>query len=276
MSTTSKCKFQRCPHESPHFSRILNHAWNLHSLEPGFCYTCGISSCPRSYTNLQSFRRHVTDKHLWFFEMYLKVFDKYLPNNLDIIQRDEDDFTPVENSVNHEEDFDIEEDFYDFDDHILSNFNTVVGNILLELREHFNVTTKATCLIVEGMSQIIDSDRKLFSSVLRKSFVESGIREIGHQVNRLLKSESRYSTAFKHFTGEKSLSNFVQNKKEFIEPQELIIGFDRDTKKNDTVQHVSILRTLRLLLSHADVLGEVFKGTTEHIEGVIKIELNKK
>ena len=53
----------------------------------------------------------------------------------------------------------------------------MVGNILLELREHFNVTTKATCFIAEKMSQIVDSDRKLFGSVPRKSFVESGIRK---------------------------------------------------------------------------------------------------
>ena len=78
-----------------------------------------------------------------------------------------------------------------------------------------------------------------------------------------MKTESQYSNVCKHITGEKSLSNFVQNKKEFIEPQELIIGFDPDTEKKDTVQYVPILRTLRLLLSHEDVLGEVFKGTTE-------------
>ena len=40
-------------------------------------------------------------------------------------------------------------------------------------------------------------------------------------------------------------------------------------KKNETV-HLKILRTLRLLLSHEDILGEVFKGTTEHTEGVIR------
>ena len=163
--------------------------------------------------------------------MYLKVFDKDLPNNLNISQQDENDFSPVENIVDHEEYFEIEEDFDHFDDPILLNFNTVVGNILLELREHFNVTTKTNYFIAEKMSQIIDSDRKRFSGVLRKSFVESVIREIGHQVNSLLKSESRYSTACKHFIGEKSLSNFVQNKKEFSEPQELIIGFDPDTEE---------------------------------------------
>ena len=66
--------------------------------------------------------------------------------------------------VYHGEDFEKEEDFDHFDDHTLPNFNTVVDNILLELREYFN--TKATCFIAEKMSQIIDSDRKLFSSVL--------------------------------------------------------------------------------------------------------------
>ena len=156
MSATFKWKFQPCLYESPQFSRILNHVWNAHSLELGFCYTCGISSCPRSYNNLQNFRRHVRDKHLWFFETYLKVFDKDLPINLDIRQRDQNDFSPVENIVDREEDFEIEEDFYHFDDHILPNFNTVVGNILLELRGHFNATTKATCFIAEKMSQIID------------------------------------------------------------------------------------------------------------------------
>ena len=98
--------------------------------------------------------------------MYLKVFDKDLPNNLDVSQRDENNLSPVENIVDHEKDFETEEDFDHIDDDILPNINTVVGNILLELREQFNVTTNATCIITEKMSQIIDSDGKLFSSVL--------------------------------------------------------------------------------------------------------------
>ena len=103
---------------------------------------------------------------MWLFEINLKVFDKDLPNNLDVSQRDENNLSPVENIVDHEKDFETEEDFDHIDDDILPNINTVVGNILLELREQFNVTTNATCFIAEKMSQIIDSDRKLFSSVL--------------------------------------------------------------------------------------------------------------
>ena len=107
----------------------------IDSLEPGFCYIY-VSSCPRSYTNLQSFRRYVRGEHLWFFEMYLKVFDKDLPSNLNKSQQDENDFSPVENIVDHEEEFEIEEDFDHFDTPILLNFNTVVDNILHELWKH--------------------------------------------------------------------------------------------------------------------------------------------
>ena len=49
--------------------------------------------------------------------MYWKVFDKDLPHNLDLSQRDENDFSPVESIVDHEEDFEIEEDFDYFGDH---------------------------------------------------------------------------------------------------------------------------------------------------------------
>ena len=68
--------------------------------------------------------------------MYLKAFDKDLPSNLNKSQQDENDFSPVENIVDHEEEFEIEEDFDHFDNPILLNFNTVVDNILHELWKH--------------------------------------------------------------------------------------------------------------------------------------------
>ena len=46
---------------------------------------------------------------LFWLEFFFKVFDKVLPNNLDISQQDENDFSPVENIVDLEEDFEIEE-----------------------------------------------------------------------------------------------------------------------------------------------------------------------
>ena len=137
-----------------------------------------LSTFSRSPMNLHSSAEYLIMYGI--FIVWNQVLD--ITRYLDISQRDENDFSPVENIVHHEKDFEIEEDCDDFDDHSLPNFNTVVGNILLELREHFNVTTKAACFIAEKMSQIIDSDQKLFSSVLTKSFQESSIKEVGYKV----------------------------------------------------------------------------------------------
>ena len=93
--------------------------------------------------------------------MYVKVSEKHLPNNLDVSQRDENDFSPVENIVGDEDDFEIEEDFDHIDDHILPNVNSVVGNNLLELREHFNVSQKHLALSQRKCPKLVNQIEKL-------------------------------------------------------------------------------------------------------------------
>ena len=45
-----------------------------HSSERGFKYDCGISGCPKTFTNQQSFRRHVKQKRSWFNESHMIYF----------------------------------------------------------------------------------------------------------------------------------------------------------------------------------------------------------
>ena len=59
----------------------FQHSWDKHSLQAGFSYTCDISSCCKQFKNLQSYRRHVKSKHLWFFERYMKCFRAALTTN---------------------------------------------------------------------------------------------------------------------------------------------------------------------------------------------------
>ena len=76
MSERFLCKRKNCWYSSTKFSILLNNVWNKHSLESGFMYVCGISACQSSYSNLQSFRRHVSKKHPWFFDKFMKVYKK--------------------------------------------------------------------------------------------------------------------------------------------------------------------------------------------------------
>ena len=68
------CRFSVCLYQSQSFNRLLNRVWDKHSLERGFKYDCGISGCPKTFTNQQSFRRHVKQKHSWFYESHMIYF----------------------------------------------------------------------------------------------------------------------------------------------------------------------------------------------------------
>lgn len=50
----------------PFYGGILRHIGEVHSHDPHFGVVCGLGAepkCPASYTNYQSFRRHVYKKH---------------------------------------------------------------------------------------------------------------------------------------------------------------------------------------------------------------------
>ena len=66
------CQFEPCQFQSSSYRRLLRHTWDKHALLPNFKYHCKISDCPRTYTNSQSFRRHVKSHHSWFYDSHLK------------------------------------------------------------------------------------------------------------------------------------------------------------------------------------------------------------
>ena len=55
---------------------MLNHIWDKHSLDSGLTHVCEISLSQSSFLNLQSFRKHVSKKHISFFNNNMKVCNK--------------------------------------------------------------------------------------------------------------------------------------------------------------------------------------------------------
>ena len=74
------CRSEQCQYSSRDFNKTLNHVWDKHGLMAGFSYACGIFDCTKKYRNIQSYRRHVRDRHTWFYDLYIRHYDK---NNLD-------------------------------------------------------------------------------------------------------------------------------------------------------------------------------------------------
>ena len=49
---------------SPTLKCVMRHIGSVHSHEPYFKVTCGISGCPRTYVNFRSFQKHIRRVHV--------------------------------------------------------------------------------------------------------------------------------------------------------------------------------------------------------------------
>ena len=84
-------RFKDCNYTTSNFNRLLNHCWDKHSLDPGFAYKCDVSSCTSKFTNIQSLRRHLKSKHLWFHEKYLQRYGRVENENVDLDENSENE-----------------------------------------------------------------------------------------------------------------------------------------------------------------------------------------
>ena len=139
----------------------------------------------------------------------------------------------------------------DTDESSVNHFD-LIANLLLVLREKYNLSSSAACLIREKLGHLVEQDRNMFAikilSVLRKdeNFVWSyELRMTVHMVSPVVKS-------YQKFTGQQSLSTYIKAKMCFVEPNKLQVGFNPLTAKADSIQCVPIFETLKILLSKKD------------------------
>ena len=144
------CKYPECKYSSISFNRLLNNAWERHSISQGFEYKCDISSCTRKYTNIQGFRRHHKSNPSWFYDSFIRRYAGENHNRQ--VEVDEVSLTD-ENILIEPPDQDeesMDEEPSDPENHLtysMFDFNDLVSGFLLELREKYNTTTEATCFV---------------------------------------------------------------------------------------------------------------------------------
>ena len=220
----------------------MNHCWNKHSLDPGFAYKCDVSSCTSKLTNIQSLRRHLKSKHLWFHEKYLQRYGRVENEDVDLDENSENenvismqlDESGVSSGENNESDCE-NVSFSDFD------HEKLVANFLLELREIYDTTTEASCFVSDKVMHILQLENKIRYSMFTKSIRQNNPEIILDHASELISTcESTFIKAFKKFSGKNNLNEFVKNQEYFIEPKQISLWFDPTTQKEDTIQYVSI------------------------------------
>ena len=263
-------------YSSRDFDKTLNHVWDKHGLVAGFSYVCGISDCTKKHRNIQSYRRHVRDRHTWFYDLYIRRYDK---NNLDqneflmVHDNQEDEANVLQNnSVDNEgdvnlNDIDIDnaenepigEEYLNYKDF---DHDVTVASFLLGLREKFNSTTEAIRFVSEKVHEIVCLELKIRMSMIKESLRRNHENFLlDYETSLIIDCVSPFAYAFDKFKGQKSLDEFVQKQKFYVAPKQINIGFDEVSQKEDSIQYVPLLSTLDAILQHEDVLSEVLADT---------------
>ena len=258
---TFNCCYGGCEYDNKNYERFLAHVWDKHGFEPGFFYQCRINSCPQRYTSLRSYKKHVRTKHSLFHEKHMNNRRKK-EHTGEGEETEIDDFLSESNVEDNNYEIANENDENEpIDSDFDVDYENIVACILLELRENFKATTIATCFLSEKLSMLFERQKKSISKFVLSRLLKNPTTSEDLETEAYLNSPSAFATAFQKFTGEKTLSEYVKRQTHYVEPVEVLIG---DT--SDTSQYVPIMSTLKVILEHEDVLGEINRSAVKKTE----------
>ena len=218
------CRYGQCDYQSTQFA----HTWDKHRLDRNLKYICRISSCTSSYTN----HRYAKAKHSCFFDKHMEFFkNKSVPSydGEEFLYGNGEEGQPHSNEQAGNEGSEMNDDDDDNDFELCKNIDCddVIAEMLLDLRENHNVTTSTTRIMSEKFLALLKLDRKIFSSMIRKSLKNKS--EIDTEILIILNSKSTFFQSCLRFCGQKALPNFIMTKSGFVEPEERVIGYDHET-----------------------------------------------
>ena len=265
------CQFRPCNFVSYSFKRLVRHCWDKHSICRGFQFVCGVSGCTKGYVNIQSLHRHIKSGHRSFYELH---YNKQTEDGEELIENAEDDSVSVGGEASCLEELteptiDVPEDF-EFDGDVTNHRpDDIVANVLVELKKDFNSTTECTRYISEKMKEIIRLDREKLISEIKGSLARNQPTfKIDLETEALMSCESPFALSFGKFTGQKSLNNHVCSRESYIASKQISLGYDSVLNKDETMQYVPILDSLRGILKHEDVVSYVLNASGSE-EGIL-------
>ena len=260
------CMFENCTHETFIFDWHLKHIWNCHSFSPGFSVACPVSGCPVKFSSQRSIRTHIRTKHVSFYQQHLthkstlSLQSTSEQENLvcDFSDQNEEDNVDLYDDLNDSSDEDEIEDSNDFGnvEHMMSmvDFETNIADILIELREKFGVTHAAVAHVCEKMVSLLTQEQEMRACKVRDTLKRKNV-DVDSEIEFVLNYESPYLHPLQKFSNMTTLNNFIKMKENYVAPLEVKL----DDDGNDKMYYIPVANTLKQLLSHDDVFGEVFE-----------------
>ncbi len=237
----------QCIFKCNSMKRLLKHYEFIHASDPNFKVTCGIEGCPKQYTIVKSLYYHIRKKHQALSgdlsEDNSRVQED--PNVYSVLPQDTSDNDGDMQSNEESSPRPQPQSGYDFKD--------AHANFLMKMKEINKSTQKACSYISNEMSIMIEKN----NDELRTQLIELLGDKYSQEINQMIFNQnSKSAGSCRSLNSDYRLSNYWKDNHPYVEPQELILGHS-ETGKANTMQYVSIIDTLKLILKKEDILTEV-------------------
>ena len=280
------CSLSRynCSFQTVNFNWYIQHIWDHHALTDGFNHKCDVLSCTGRFTKSRCYRRHLRHFHPEFHITHLKNTTQHNACNTQLNTQyapeivtncDNDDYSNANYSSSDEESYEqvaeegdhiregdqVGNDIHEVDGQF--DYQTIVSDMLLELREKFGATNAALSFVSEKMTMILRHDASVRSKKVSISLNQSNLH-MDFQSEFLLKAESPFIQHFESFGNTQTLDRFIQSKPEYVAPVDIPL------EGKDKFYYIPVKETLRNILSKDDVIFELMNFGNNKIPGVLK------
>ncbi len=251
-----------CRFETQRFSTYLRH----YGHHPKRAIHCNIDGCLHLQHSRRGYVRHIKSAHKEFYVEHCTSRRNFGNRNIEIVDTDNE-----ENSSDEEEA--LGQNIVDRNDEPHDEFdaNDDVSNFLLGLREGHKVTSQSCTYVADRVGEILKTYREQVSASVYQILQRAGanVEELSNAGLSDAFDESQYEKAFEHMSTKKNFEKYVANQSHYIPPEEYV--FERNNGgKEETMQYVSILKTLTALLQDDDIFAEVYNGHSSAEDGVLK------
>ena len=260
---------------------MLKHYDLVHAMEGNFRFTCGVRSCPKTYKSTRSYQRHLTKEHKEYCERHNLNHrgggdGDAAADDHNVVEQGPIDLSYLE--VFNEDDMDVNQDLHQQDIIAQQPLQPVpdeydihrhVAMIMLNLREKFKVS-ESTCSFVAQQLQTLVSltGDQVVDEIHRKLTQVNAEGDIDlHEI--LYQQLQPTIDACQDFASSKILKKYVSEHMDYVAPVELAVGEVNGGERRPTMQYIPILETLKMLLKHEDVLGQVMQNRISQ-DGVLR------
>ena len=249
-----------CAVRKQSLNKYLYHL-QFHQHSPDFHVTCNISGCPRSFSVIDSLRRHIRRKHSQELSS--------TPSS--------DNQSEGEQEIGSDNEYqgDICSDTEDTEPPVISSevyrndLRRHLALFILKLHEKFGLQKSVQETLVDDIRHLFNLFTRSYGSIVSNSLKTLGITlKEQNEIECLHDNDDFFDDILRHVRSSYQLTAFCKSEFGLVEPIEIELGVN-DLGKKDTFQYVPLLALLKKVLSVEDIQLSIHrqaqKGTSPNI-----------